>query len=86
MANFDYGGRTVCPPHAARVVGDFKPRSGACMEFHRDIGRIPESMKSTKVQLVAPAVWVYRRGAAGQGLVKGKRGLFLAIWEIEPME
>jgi len=43
------------------------------METYKDIGRIPESMRTTKAQQIAPAVWVYRRGAAGQGLVKGKR-------------
>lgn len=62
---------TRCEPAKARYYGGLQEqRGGAVMEFHRDIGRIPQSMQSTKLESVAQAAWTYRRGPAGKGLVK----------------
>jgi hypothetical protein len=60
-----------CEP--GRASGTHKPRITAAYGMQRVMTTIAPADQTTKPVMVAPPVWVYRRGAAGQGFVKGAR-------------
>lgn len=47
---------------AGHARGTYYRKSGAAMETYKDIGRLPESVRSTKAPVIAQAVWKYEPG------------------------